>query len=43
MSFSVLGDLNWFAVLVATNQANGQACNDAVLALIGDHFKNEKE
>lgn len=28
-----------FAVLVACNQANGKACNDAVLALIGDHFK----
>jgi CubicO group peptidase (beta-lactamase class C family) len=28
-----------FAVLVACNQANGQACNDAVLALIADHFK----
>ena len=30
-----------FAVLVACNQANDKACNDAVLALIGDHFKGE--
>jgi CubicO group peptidase (beta-lactamase class C family) len=29
-----------FAVLVACNQANGKACNDAVLALIADHFEN---
>ncbi|MGD9721221.1 MAG: serine hydrolase domain-containing protein [Pirellulales bacterium] len=28
-----------FAVLVACNQANDKACNDAVLALIADHFK----
>lgn len=28
-----------FAVLVATNQADSEACNDAVLALIADHFK----
>jgi CubicO group peptidase (beta-lactamase class C family) len=27
-----------FAVLVACNQANGKACNDAVAALIADHF-----
>jgi CubicO group peptidase (beta-lactamase class C family) len=31
-----------FAVLVACNQANGNACNDAVLALIADHFKGER-
>lgn len=30
-----------FAVLVACNQANANACNDAVLALIADHFKEE--
>ena len=30
-----------FAVLVACNQANDKACNDAVLALIGDHFSGE--
>ncbi len=30
-----------FAVLVAANQANAEACNDAVLALIADHFKGE--
>lgn len=30
-----------FAVLVACNQANGKACNDAVLALIADHFQGE--
>ena len=29
-----------FAVLVACNQSNATACNDAVLALIADHFKN---
>jgi CubicO group peptidase (beta-lactamase class C family) len=29
-----------FAVLVATNQPNSKACNDAVLALIADHFRN---
>ena len=29
-----------FAVLVACNQANDKACNDAVLALIADHFKD---
>jgi len=31
-----------FAVLVACNQANAEACNDAVLALIADHFKGER-
>jgi CubicO group peptidase (beta-lactamase class C family) len=31
-----------FAVLVACNQANEKACNDAVLALIADHFKGER-
>ena len=30
-----------FAVLVACNQADGKACNDAVLALITDHFKGK--
>jgi CubicO group peptidase (beta-lactamase class C family) len=30
-----------FAVLVACDQANDKACNDAVLALIADHFKSE--
>lgn len=30
-----------FAVLVACNQANDKACNDAVLALIADHFEGE--
>jgi CubicO group peptidase (beta-lactamase class C family) len=32
-----------FAVLVACNKASDTACNDAVLALIGDHFKGESE
>ncbi len=31
-----------FAVLVACNQANAEACNDACLALIADHFKSER-
>ena len=31
-----------FAVLVACNQANAEACNDAVVALIADHFKGER-
>src|SRR5207247_8126565 len=31
-----------FAVLVACNQANAEACNDACLALIADHFKGEQ-
>lgn len=31
-----------FAVLVACNQANGDACNDAAVALILNHFKGEK-
>ncbi|MBI2824017.1 MAG: beta-lactamase family protein [Planctomycetia bacterium] len=31
-----------FAVLVACNQANDKACNDAVLALIADHFQGER-
>jgi len=31
-----------FAVLVACNQANDQACNDAVLALIAEHFQGER-
>jgi len=31
-----------FAVLVACNQANAEACNDAVLALLADHFKGEQ-
>lgn len=30
-----------FAVVVACNQSNDKACNDAVLALIADHFKSE--
>jgi CubicO group peptidase (beta-lactamase class C family) len=30
------------AVLAACNQANEKACNDAVLALIADHLKDEK-
>ena len=30
-----------FAVVVTCNQANDQACNDAVLALIADHFKDQ--
>ena len=29
-------------LLVACNQANDKACNDAVLALIADHFKGER-
>jgi CubicO group peptidase (beta-lactamase class C family) len=32
-----------FAVLVACNQANDKACNDAVLTLIADHFKGERQ
>ena len=31
-----------FAILVACNQASDQACNDAVLALIADHFQGEQ-
>ena len=31
-----------FAVLVACNQANPEACNDAVIALIADHFKGQR-
>lgn len=31
-----------FAVLVACNQADDKACNDAVLALIADHFQREQ-
>lgn len=31
-----------FAVLVACNQANAEACNDACVALIADHFKDER-
>jgi len=31
-----------FAVLVACNQANHEACNDAAVALIADHFKDER-
>src|SRR4051812_47275532 len=31
-----------FAVLVACNQVNAEACTDAVLALIADHFKDER-
>lgn len=30
-----------FGVVVACNQANPKACNDAVLALIADHFQRE--
>ena len=30
-----------FGVVVACNQANGEACNDAVLALIADHFNGQ--
>ena len=32
-----------FAVVVACNQANDKACNDAVLALIADHFKGDRQ
>jgi CubicO group peptidase (beta-lactamase class C family) len=32
-----------FAVLVVCNQAHDKACNDAVLALIADHFKTERQ
>ncbi len=32
-----------FAVLVVCNQANDKACNDAVLALIADHFQAERQ
>src|SRR5687768_7254735 len=31
-----------FAVVVACNQASDKACNDAAIALIGDHFKGER-
>jgi CubicO group peptidase (beta-lactamase class C family) len=31
-----------FAVLVACNQADDKAANDAVLALIGDHFRGQR-
>jgi CubicO group peptidase (beta-lactamase class C family) len=31
-----------FAVVVACNQANADACNDAAIALIADHFKDER-
>ncbi len=31
-----------FAVLVACNQASDKATNDAVIALVTDHFKNER-
>lgn len=30
-----------FAVLIACNRANAEACNDAALALIADHFKGD--
>jgi len=36
-----LAPANDFAVLVACNQANDNACNDAVLALIADHLQGE--
>jgi CubicO group peptidase (beta-lactamase class C family) len=32
-----------FAVLVACNQANDAACNDAAVALITDHFKGARQ
>jgi hypothetical protein len=31
-----------FFPFVACNQANDKACNDAVLALIADHFTGER-
>ena len=31
-----------FAVVVACNQASGEACNDAAIALITDHFTAER-
>jgi CubicO group peptidase (beta-lactamase class C family) len=31
-----------FAVVIACNQANDAACNDAALALIADHFQGER-
>ena len=31
-----------FAVLIACNQANADACNDAAVALINDHFRRDQ-
>ena len=42
MAVAWLAPAKDFAVLVACNQANAEACNDAVLALIADHFKDER-
>jgi CubicO group peptidase (beta-lactamase class C family) len=42
MAVANLAPAKDFAVLVACNQANDEACNDAVLALIADHFKGER-
>lgn len=42
MAVAWLAPAKDFAVLVACNQADDKACNDAVLALIADHFKDEK-
>ena len=41
MAVAWLAPAKDFAVLVACNQASEKACNDAVLALIADHFKGE--
>ena len=41
MAVAWLAPAKDFAVLVACNQASDKACNDAVLALIANHFKAE--
>jgi CubicO group peptidase (beta-lactamase class C family) len=39
MAVAWLAPAKDFAVVIACNQANDEACNDAALALIADHFK----
>ena len=40
MAVAWLAPTKDFAVVIACNQANAEACNDAALALIADHFKD---
>jgi hypothetical protein len=41
MAVAWLAPAKDFAVLISCNQANAEACNDAALALITDHFNDE--
>ncbi len=43
MAVAWLAPAKNFAILIAANQAKDEACNDAALALIADHFQGEQK